>query len=87
MLHTVELVEQALALAQQCGFGVRQDWLAGGRSGGCELKGQKWIFLDLGLSPLEQLDVIISALEEVEIPETLAIPGTLSEVIASRKAA
>ncbi len=60
-MHTVELLEEALALAARQGFKIRQEWL-GGTGGGCEIKGQKWIFVDLSLNPVEQLDQVLSAL-------------------------
>jgi hypothetical protein len=60
-MHTVELLEHATTAAQRLGYKIRQEWL--GTSGGaCEIKGQKWIFLDLGSSPLDQLDLVADAL-------------------------
>ncbi len=55
-MHTVERLEQALAVAQRRGFIVRQDWFNGTISATCELKGRRWLFIDLALSPAEQLD-------------------------------
>ena len=86
-MHTVELVEQAVALAQRCGYLVRQDWLGGGQSGACELRGKKFIFLDLALTPIEQLEVIVAALEDADMPATLSIPPTLTAAFEQRKAA
>ena len=48
-MHTVEALEQALDLAQRLGYEVRQEWLGGNGGGGCELNGQKVLFLDLAL--------------------------------------
>jgi hypothetical protein len=86
-VNTVELVEQALALAERCGFLVRQDWLGGGASGTCELRGKKWIFLDLSLSPIEQLDIIAAALEGEDVPARMAVPPDIAHLLASRRAA
>ena len=61
-MHTVELLEESISLARQCGFAVRQDWFGGAASGVCELRGQRWIFIDLALSPREQLDQVLEAL-------------------------
>jgi len=61
-MHTVEMRDQALALAVRLGYIVRQEWLAGQGGGGCELKGQKLLFLDLDLSPDEQLERVLDAL-------------------------
>jgi hypothetical protein len=60
-MHTVDLLEQALHAVQRLGYHLRQDWLDGG-GGGCEIKGEKWLFLDLGSSPSEQLRVVAEVL-------------------------
>ena len=62
-MHTVELLEQAIALAEERGFVVRQDWLSGSTAGACELKGRRWLLIDLALSPREQLDLVLDALK------------------------
>ena len=61
-MHTYELLREATALAQSLGYGVRHEWLDGGQGGGCEIAGKKWLFVDLALNPLEQLDQVIQAL-------------------------
>ena len=44
-MHTVELLEYALDLADRLGYTVRQEWLGGLAGGGCELRGRKILFL------------------------------------------
>jgi hypothetical protein len=61
-MHTVERLEQAIALAGELGFIVRQDWFGGLGGGACELKGRRWLLVDLALSPAEQLDLVLDAL-------------------------
>ena len=61
-MHTVELLEEAIALAERVGFQVRQEWLGGSGGGDCEIKGQKWIFLDLAVGPLDQLELVLETL-------------------------
>ena len=85
-MHTVELLEQALAAAQQAGFTIRQDWLGTG-GGDCEIKGQKWLLIDLAQSPLEQLETVVSALAKVEPAGTLKMPPALAVAVQRRKAA
>jgi len=46
-MHTVELLEEAIHMAERAGYKVRQEWMGGCGCGGCEIKGRKWIFLDL----------------------------------------
>lgn len=69
-MHTVELLDQAVALAQSLGYAVRQDWLGGG-GGSCEVRGRKWLFVDLALTPAEQLGQVLDALQasgDMDIP-------------------
>lgn len=63
-MHTVELLEQALAVAQRLGYGVRHEWLGGSGGGYCEFGGGKWIFVDLALSAVEQLDQVAAVLKQ-----------------------
>lgn len=69
-MHTVELLEEALQFAQSLGFTIRQDWLSG--SGGpCEIKGKRWLFVDLSLTHREQLDQVVAAIRMATDTETL----------------
>jgi hypothetical protein len=61
-MTTVELLEQALALARRSGYKVRQEWLDGCLGGACFIKGQKWLFLDPTQSPGERLEAVLNAL-------------------------
>jgi hypothetical protein len=61
-MHTVELLEQALAVAEQLGYHVRHEWLGGSGGGACEFAGKKWLFVDLARNPVEQLDQVAKAL-------------------------
>lgn len=64
-MHTVELLEQAIAAATRCGFGVREDYFGSGDAGVCEFKGRRWIFLNLALTPRERLEQVLDALATV----------------------
>lgn len=86
-MHTVELLEQAVVLAERCGFVVRQDWFGGSRAGGCELKGRRWLLIDLALTPHEQLAQVADALRSLPIPGEIPIPPQLRGVLNLRKAA
>jgi len=61
-MHTVELLEQAMEVARQLGYGTRQEWLGGSGGGACEFGGHKWIFVDLALNVVEQLDQVTAAI-------------------------
>ncbi len=81
-MHTVEMLEQALALVKQLGYSVRYESLEG-HSGACELKGQKILFLDLGLSPSEQLEYVLEALKEALVANP-DLPNGIQELLASQ---
>ncbi|MBI3836790.1 MAG: hypothetical protein HY288_02500 [Planctomycetia bacterium] len=86
-MHTVELLEQAIALAERCGFVVRQDWFGGTAAGACEFKGRRWIFIDLALTPREQLDQIVDALRGVPTLAQMEMIDQLQKMLNLRKTA
>jgi hypothetical protein len=69
-MHTVDLLEEAIAAAEQLGYTVRHEWLGGTGGGACEVKGQRILFLDLAVGPLEQLQKVLEAMRlEVRAPD------------------
>jgi hypothetical protein len=86
-MHTVELLEEAIALAKRLGYGIREEWLGGSGGGGCEIKGRKWIFLDMALPLLDQLDTVLDTLRRD--PGALGLPMhyRLRELLQVRKTA
>ena len=63
-MHTVGLVKEALAVAKCMGYCIRQEYLGGTMGGRCEFGGQKWIFLDISLGPVDQLDQLLEVLRQ-----------------------
>lgn len=86
-MHTVELLEQAVALAEERGFVVRQDWLGGSTAGACEFKGRRWLLIDLAQSPREQLDLVLEALRQFPPQAPSIATSHLQSLLPSRKAA
>ncbi len=86
-MHTVERLEQALRLADALGFTVRQEWLGGATAGACELQGRRWLFVDLALSPSEQLEQVLDALDSIASTQAVADHPELRQVLQARKAA
>lgn len=86
-MHTVELLEQALDLAGRLGYIVRQEWLGGSGGGGCELRGQKMLFLDLATEPADQLDQVLDTLRHDPDTATLPMPHQLRELLKLRRSA
>ena len=78
-MHTVDLLERASQLARQLGYKLREDWLGGSGGGPCEIKGQKWLFLDLALSPAEQLEQVATAIRS-ELAAASRVEGAVTTV-------
>ena len=85
-MHTVDLLQKAVALAEQLGYRVRQEWLDGG-GGDCEIRGQKYLFLDLAAEPLDQLGLLLEVLRREPAAASLAMPNALRDLIGARKVA
>lgn len=86
-MHTVEILEKALDVATRLGYTVRQEWLAGGGGGGCELNGRKLFFFDLDLGPAEQLEEVLETLRREPEAVKLPMPQELRELLRVRKIA
>ncbi len=86
-MHTVELLEHALDLADRLGYVVRQEWLGGLTGGGCEFRGKKILFLDLAMGPEDQLDQVIDTLRRDPNAITLPMPHNLRELLRLRRSA
>ena len=85
-MHTVELLKRALTAAKLAGYHIRQEWLDGCAGGGCQINGQKWLFLDLTLNTQEQLDQVIEALRDDPQVDISGLPLELSKRLTSDKA-
>jgi hypothetical protein len=86
-MHTVELLEQAIGLAGRCGIVVRQDWFGGLAAGACEFQGRRWIFIDLALSPREQLEQVLDGLKALPSLAEDNVPPQLHSMLSLRNAA
>ena len=86
-MHTVELLEHALSVAGLLGIKLRMEWLGGTGGGGCEIHGQKCIFLDLAQSPSEQLEQVLAALRGEPGLAALEMPLPLRHLLGLRKVA
>ena len=86
-MHSVELFERATAVANDLGYGVRQEWLGGCGGGACEIAGRKWIFVDLSLGTSEQLGQLIEALRQDPGIDSADLPPRLAQLVHLRRAA
>jgi hypothetical protein len=86
-MHTVELLDHAQRLAELLGFRVRQEWLGGSGGGVCEFAGQRWIFVDLAQSTVEQLDQVLQAVSEDPAVAIVPVHPALRRLLKQRAAA
>ncbi len=63
-MHSVEVLNRTLELAESLGYGIRFEYLGRGAGGACEFAGRRWLFVDLALNPIEQLDQVAEALRQ-----------------------
>ncbi|HRE99660.1 MAG TPA: hypothetical protein PLI18_04020 [Pirellulaceae bacterium] len=86
-MHTLDLMEQAVEAARAMGYGVRREWLGGASGGRCEFGGRRWIFLDLSLNQLEQLDQLRDALATAPERFSVALGGTIEAFLGEDRRA
>ena len=82
-MHTVDLLEEALALAEANGFSVRRQWLAEGLGGMCRIGDQRVLFINLASSSEEQLEHALKALRSLGLAgEKLSVSTSLKRLLA-----
>lgn len=79
-MATMDVLQEALAIAQRVGYSIREEYLGGAGGGACEFGGRKWLFLDLAATADEQLENVTAVLRED--PATLSLAGQLSPQLA-----
>ena len=65
-MHSVDLLEEALRVAMNSGFEVRQEWLNEKGGGACRIGKRQVLFVDLSLTAQEQLEQVLVALRSAE---------------------
>ena len=86
-MHSVELLREAIELAKQLGYAVRQEWLGGSGGGACEVRGCKILFLDVAAGPADQLDQVLDALRSDPKVFDLPMSGALQDGLKVRHGA
>jgi hypothetical protein len=61
-MHAGKLLAEALELARQLEYSIREEYLDGAGGGHCFFGGKKWLLLDVTQSPEEQLSDVADAL-------------------------
>jgi hypothetical protein len=85
-MRTVELLEEALAIAEYLGYHVRHEWLGGSGGGACEFGGRRWMFVDLALSLDEQLEQVTRSLSADPGVHQVPVSTRLSPLVGRRAA-
>ena len=86
-MHTVEMLDAAIAIARSLGFQVRQDFLHGEGGGHCLVRGRKLVLLDLAQSYQEQLSDVADALRDEPRIADMEIATELAEYLDIRRVA
>jgi hypothetical protein len=82
-MHTVDLLDEALALAERAGFLIRRKWLGEGLGGACRIGQQRVLFVNLSASSEEQLSEAVAALRGCELSSVnFAISDSLKRLLA-----
>lgn len=86
-MHTIEMLEQVLSVAERLGYGVRHEWLGGQGCSACEFGGRKWLFVDLAVTAAEQLEQAVEALKSDPGVHLLRLDPPLQKLLEIRRAA
>jgi hypothetical protein len=86
-MHTVDLLQQVLALAKQLGYTVRMEDLGGEGGGICEFGGKRWLFVDLAASTIDQLRRSCDALRLDPQLASVTLTPHVEEVFSTERAA
>src|SRR5262245_13035608 len=85
-MHCIELLDEAIVLAKRLGYHVRQEWIGSG-GGMCEVRGKRWLFIDLSQSVWEQLETVRAVLDKEPELHKLSVSPQMVELLHVRRAA
>jgi hypothetical protein len=86
-MHTVVLLAHAINLAERLNYVVRQEWIDYHGGGGCELRGRKFLFIDLAAPPGDQLETVLGVLRREPGAAEHSMPPELRAALRRRKVA
>lgn len=61
-MNPTTLLAEALDLARECQYQIREEYLEGAGGGHCSFSGKKWLLLDVTQSAQQQLEDTLDAL-------------------------
>ncbi len=80
-MSTIEQLDQLVYVAEQLGYRIRYDYFGGTGGGVCEFSGTKWIFMDLALTSVEQLEQLRIALAHEPLLETVDVADGVKQSV------
>ena len=86
-MHVARLLAEAMELARQLQYTIREEYLDGAGGGHCYFSGKKWLLLDITQSPEEQLSDVSDALRAETGLWRLPITPPLARLLQVTKAA
>jgi hypothetical protein len=86
-MHTAKLLAEAIDLARQMEYTIREEHLDGAGGGHCYFGGKKWLLLDVTQSTDEQLSDVADALRAENGLWRLPITPHLARMLEVTKAA
>jgi hypothetical protein len=82
-MDSLQLLAEALDLARQLGFEIREEWIGEGRGGVCRIRGRKCLFLDAQLGPRERLQQVLNAVRGEPALAQLRLRPALKRLLAN----
>jgi hypothetical protein len=86
-MHAANLLAEAVELARQLEYTVREEYLDGAGGGHCYFSGKKWLLLDVTQSTEEQLTDVVDALQAEAGLSRLSMTPKMGQLLQTRKAA
>jgi hypothetical protein len=86
-MHAAKLLAEAIELARQLNFQIREEDLEGAGGGHCVYAGKKWLLLDLTQSADEQLRDVVDALRSEGAALQYSMSAPLRDRVQLTKAA
>jgi hypothetical protein len=86
-MDSVQLLAEALDIARQLGFEIREELIGEGRGAACRIRGRKCLFLDSRLAPRERLERVLDAIRNESDLAQLSIRPAIRYLLARPKPA
>jgi hypothetical protein len=86
-MDILQLLGEALEIARQLGFEIREELIGDGRGGACRIRGQKCLFLDFQLGPRERLQKVLDAIRDDAGLTQIALRPAIKHLLARPVAA